>query len=448
MAKLGAVLGAVAVSVVLAGCEKDVILSGQRFDTRTPVDEIQAAAAGGFVADTAAPQNRTAPFSAGPAQTNAEWSHRAGSATRSMPHLALSAQPQMIWAATIGSGAGKRNRLSAAPIVAAGRAFTIDSRNQLVATSTANGGTLYSVNLAPAGENIDAANGGGMAYGDGRLYVTTGFGELLALDPASGGILWRQKFSAPVSGAPVVQGGTVYVTGRDAGAWAVNGANGTVKWAHTGVRQGTGLLGGTAPALNGSTVVVPYSSGQVVAIDRNKGEITWQGAVAGQRRGAAVAYLQEITGDPVVSGGKVYVGSSSGRTVAFNAANGQMLWDAKEGSMNAVWAAGGSVFLVSDQGRLVRLNAETGETIWSVPMGQYTRTPARKQLEVYGHYGPVLAGGRLVVVSSDGQMRFFSPESGASLGAIAMGDGAVAPPAVAGGTIYVLTSKGQLRAFR
>ena len=448
MAKIGAVLGAVAVSVVLAGCEKEVILSGQRFDTRTPLDQVQAAGEGATVADRAGTQNRALAFSAGAMTRNAEWSHRGGSATRAMPHLALSAQPQLIWSASVGAGADRRHRLSAAPVVAAGRVFTIDSRNRLTATSATNGGVLYSVDLAPAGENADAANGGGLAFAEGRLFVTTGFGELLAVDPASGGVLWRQRFDAPVSGAPVAQGGTVYVTGRDAAAWAVRAADGRVLWAQAGLRRGTGILGGVSPALSGNQVIMPGSSGQISAIDRNRGEITWQAQLAGQRSGSAVSFLREITGDPVVSGGRIYAGSSSGRTVALDAAGGQMIWEAREGSMNAVWPAGGSVFLVSDQGNLLRLNAASGEVIWSVPMGHYTTSPARKQLAVYSHFGPVLAGGRLVVASSDGLLRFFAPESGTLVQTLAIGDAAAAPPAVANGTIYVLTAKGQLRAFR
>ena len=35
---------------------------------------------------------------------------------------------------------------------------------------------------------------------------------------------------------------------------------------------------------------------------------------------------------------------------------------------------------------------------------------------IYAHYGPVLAGGRLVVASSDGVLRFFSPTDGALVG--------------------------------
>jgi outer membrane protein assembly factor BamB len=60
----------------------------------------------------------------------------------------------------------------------------------------------------------------------------------------------------------------------------------------------------------------------------------------------------------------------------------------------------------------------------------------------------VLAGGRLVVVSSDGFVRSFDPASGTFLGAAELPGGAASGPAVAGGTLYVISRKGQLHAFR
>jgi outer membrane protein assembly factor BamB len=60
----------------------------------------------------------------------------------------------------------------------------------------------------------------------------------------------------------------------------------------------------------------------------------------------------------------------------------------------------------------------------------------------------VLVGGRLVVVSGDGLIRFFDPRDGASLGSVDLPGGAAAPPALAGGVLYVATQRGQLLAFR
>ena len=67
---------------------------------------------------------------------------------------------------------------------------------------------------------------------------------------------------------------------------------------------------------------------------------------------------------------------------------------------------------------------------------------------VVAHFGPVLAGGRLIVASSDGLIRAFDPASGALAGSVELPGGAASAPAVAGGVLYVVTKDGKLRAFR
>ncbi|MEO8532087.1 MAG: PQQ-binding-like beta-propeller repeat protein, partial [Deltaproteobacteria bacterium] len=68
--------------------------------------------------------------------------------------------------------------------------------------------------------------------------------------------------------------------------------------------------------------------------------------------------------------------------------------------------------------------------------------------EVYAHYGPILAGGRLLVASNDGVLRMFSPESGALIGQTELPGGAASNPVIVGGTLYVVNQNGQLLAYR
>jgi len=106
------------------------------------------------------------------------------------------------------------------------------------------------------------------------------------------------------------------------------------------------------------------------------------------------------------------------------------------------------VFLVSDRNELLRLDRATGERIWGVELPYYTARKLRKRDEIYAHFGPVLAGGRLLVASSDGQIRSYDPASGALVGTTALKGGAASAPAIVNGTLYVMTGKGQLAAFR
>lgn len=437
------VLGLLA--LVAACAPKEAILPGERLDPRTPLTELSAPA-DGYSAE--APVNKSVAIALPAGGTNAEWTHRGGNATHSLTNPTLRATLTPVWTANVGAGDSRKTRIAADPIVAGGRIFTLDAQDRVTATGT-NGGALWTTGLTPVSDRPGDASGGGIAYGDGKLFVTTGFGELVALDAASGGIAWRQKFDMAIGGAPAVTGGTVFVVARDASAWAVNAADGKVKWTLLGAPAGAGVPGVSAPASDGKTAVFPFSGGQMAAIDTTTGQGIWSAFVGGKRLGRAFANISDLTGDPVMAGGLVYAGSSAGRLVAISATTGQTVWAADEGAVSPVVVAGGSVFLVSDEARLIRLDAATGALIWAVDMPYYIPTRKEKKRQaITVNYGPVLAGGRLVVASSDGVIRSFDPASGNLVGQVDLPGGAAAAPAVAGGTLYVLSRRGQLHAFR
>ena len=130
---------------------------------------------------------------------NAEWTHRNGAARGRLVNPALRPVPQLIWSADIGAGDAKRRRLITGPIVAGGLIFTLDATGQVTAV-TRSGQIAWSRSLVPEGAVPDGGTGGGFAEAGGVLFVTTGFGEVWALDPASGGRSGRgrsRRRSAP-----------------------------------------------------------------------------------------------------------------------------------------------------------------------------------------------------------------------------------------------------------
>lgn len=437
----------IAAGMTLAACERDLILTGQRFDPRLPLAESEAAVEGVQVPEAMA-QNRILPISLGTTTTNATWTHRGANAAHAMPHVALSANAQRVWNAPIGTGNSRKNRISAAPVVAQGLVYTLDSRGTVSAVSASTGGLAWQLSAVPTGEDAASVTGGGLAHDDGTLFVTSGFGELLALDGTSGAVKWRQRFDSPISAPPAAAGGLVFVAARDSTGWALSAKDGRQRWLFPGLPSSSGVLGAGGPAVGDAVVMFPFGSGQVIAANRKDGALAWSTAVAGQRRGRAVAYIDDIAGDPVIAGGTVYVGSASGRMAAFDARSGDRLWDAAEGAMGAPLVVGGSVFAVTDEGSLVRVDARNGETIWTVPLGQFTRDRARRQRDVTPHFGPFLAGGRIVVASGDGQVRAFAAESGDQAGGFNVPGGIASSPAIAGGVFYAVSKNGQLHAFR
>lgn len=434
---------------LLAACgNREVILQGERFPVRA--DLAASVPVDGQPAPTPPPerQNVGQPISLPPQVASGEWTHRGGNARHLMPHAALSATPQRVWTASIGSGSNRKNRISAAPVISGGRVFTKDSGTTVTATST-SGARLWSVDVAAGFDRGGAQSGGGLAVAGELLFVTTNFGEVVALNAGTGAELWRQRVDAPIMGAPATDGQAVYVSARDGGAWAIDAATGKVIWQVVGTPGSAGYLGSAAPTVGDRAVIFPTNAGDLMAVLKlGGGTKIWQSSLAGKRLGRAYAYSADVTGDAVIDGKVMYAGTAAGRTVAISSSSGERIWSAGEGALGPVAVGGGSLFLVNDEAELVRLDAATGEVIWAVPMPYFTKDKVKRRKGIYAHYGPVLAGGRVMVVSSDGILRAFNPEDGSLTYSADIPGGASAQPAVAGGVLYVVSGNGQLHAFR
>ncbi|MCX8509747.1 MAG: PQQ-binding-like beta-propeller repeat protein, partial [Rhodobacteraceae bacterium] len=222
-----------------------------------------------------------------------------------------------------------------------------------------------------------------------------------------------------------------------------------VAWSAPGLNARAGLAGGSAPAVSGDKVIFPFASGELLALKAADGSPAWQGFVAGQRIGRAYASVSDLTGEPVVTGGVVYAGSSEGRLAALADETGELLWSAPEGAASLVTVAGGAVFFVNDEDQLMRVSSASGAETWRIDLPYYQNTRKdKKRKGIYAYYGPVLAGGRLILASSDGLIRAFDPASGKLTGSVEIKGGAASAPVIVGGTLYVLSKSGQLHAFR
>lgn len=420
--------------VLLSACaEPERILPGKRESIRTTDDETGV--------------NASRAISLPAQRSNASWTQSFGSPTFRNAHPALRAAPQLIWSTEIGAGNDRRQRIVADPVVGGGLIYTLDSSARVSGVTPA-GQVAWSTDLVPTTEDDDEATGGGMAYVDGVLYVSTGFGRLTALTAKTGAVRWQQKLNATGSGAPMITGNLLYLVAGDETGWAIDIKTGRIAWQVDATPSTTNVLGAPAPALAGDLVVFGFGSGDLITTFNRGGLRRWSASVAGKRSGVARSKIGDITGSPVVVGKTVYVGNQSGRTAAFSIDSGDRLWTATEGALSPVWPVGGSLFLVSDSGHLVRLNASDGSTTWAVDLPGNIKNKPRKRGPSYAQYGPIVAGGRVIVPSSDGIIRFFAPQDGSLTASVEIPGGATSGPVVAGNTLYVMGAEGQLHAFR
>lgn len=435
------VCAVVVASLMLAACaEDDEILPGKRESIRPVVDAAETTGSDSVV-------NEARPISLPALSNNAQWTQAFGTPSTRVSHPALNTPLTETWATDIGAGDSRRFRITASPIVAGGRIYTLDAETLVTATST-GGEVIWQTDIKPDRDKDGQATGGGLAFADGRIYATSGYGAVVALEAASGNEIWRQRLEGSASGAPTVFGSIVYLTAGDDRGWAISAEDGRQLWTLVSSPDVNNVLGAPAPAVENDLAIFAFGSGEVQGVFRRGGLRRWDASVSGERPGTALASVGDVTAAPVISGNSVYVGNQSGRTVALDLGSGARKWTAPEGAVGRIVPAGDSVFIVSEQNELLRLKASDGSVIWSVDLPKFLSSRPSRQSSVVAHHGPVLAGGLLHLASDDGLIRSFDPVSGALVGSVEINGGATSEPVVAGGVMYVVSQKGRLHAFR
>jgi outer membrane protein assembly factor BamB len=391
---------------------------------------------------------------------NSEWTQPGGNAAKSMGHLALSGSPARAWAAEIGRGSESRARLASAPIVADGRVYTIDTLAVVRAFNADTGAPVWSTQVGSPqdrrggiswwnGESTGAFGllfGGGVSYDSGRIYATSGLGDIAAFDAATGTEIWRKRPGGPLRGAPTIANDNVYVVSQDNQLYALNPADGAIRWTGSGALETAGVFGVAAPAAAQGTVVAGFSSGELTAYRYENGRVVWQDALSRTSISTAVSSLSDIDAEPVIDGGRVYAIGQGGRMVALELNTGQRVWEINAAGIATPWVAGDWIFVVTDEAQLLAVARSTGRVKW---LSQLPRWRDQEDKEgALNWVGPVLAGDRLILANNRGQVVNVNPVDGTILSTVETERGISLPPVVANNTLYLLHNDGTLTAWR
>ena len=376
---------------------------------------------------------------------NDSWTQPGGNATKTMgdPALPLNLHPG--WSINI-RGGDITQRIGATPAIADGQLYVIDADAVVEAFDAATGARRWQTALDNSKKDIAVRFGGGVSYDAGKVYATTGRGDAAAVDAKTGKLLWKVRPAGPLRGAPAVGGGNVYVLTQDNQIFALKPETGETVWSVSATLETSGVFGVAAPAMAQGTIVAGFSSGELSALRYENGRIVWQDQLSRTAISTSVSAISDIDASPVIDQGRVYAIGQGGRMVAMDLVTGQRLWELVIGGINTPWLAGEWLFVVTDEAKVMCIARTTGKIRWISQLPRY-RDPKKKDKPIE-YYGPVLAGGRLLVVDSRGQMTNVGVADGKIGASVKAGKGFYMPPVVANNMLYLIDIKGRLSSWR
>jgi len=250
------------------------------------------------------------------------------------------------------------------------------------------------------------------AVANGRVYFPSYDSQFYALDAASGQPVWKfktegeRRFAAKhLHGAEpaaelmpdpfdfylssaVVANGAVYFGSGDGNVYALDAANGNLKW-----KFHTGNVVHASPALAGGTIYVGSWDSFFYAIDAATGKEKWRFKTG---EDAKIGNQVGIQSSAAIAGGVVYFGCRDSNLYALDAATGAQRWAySNKGSWvigSPLAAAGKLYFATSDSGLLHALDAATGKPAYSLSF----KWPMFSS--------PAIAGNTLYIGSHEGKL--------------------------------------------
>lgn len=429
-------------TALLAGCSGDSLPSMPKLSELDPFSKKEAPLPGTRIAITPAADKVAGtlaladrPIIIPPPHGSDTWAQPGGEANNAPGHLSLGATLKQVWSGDAGDGSSKRAKVTASPIVADGRVYTLDAAASVRAFSAGNGTQVWRAKLVPDKRNGEDGFGGGIAYDGGKLYVATGFGQVTALDPASGKVLWQKSVGAPVRSSPTAVTDRVYLVSTDGRFFCLSGADGSELWSYRGVPEKTSIISNPSPAVDGDLAIAPFPSGEVVAIRVASGQVAWTENLSRTQLASGLTSMTDAA-RPAVDGGVVFSVGHGGRMIAVQSKTGERIWANNVAGTQMPWVAGETLYVVNTGGQLLAVTKRDGTIAWTVKLPGATTWS-----------GPTLAGGMLWLTSNTGQLVGVEALTGKVVSTVSIGQPSYIAPVVAGGRLYVLTDGARLIAY-
>ncbi|MEK9800636.1 MAG: PQQ-binding-like beta-propeller repeat protein, partial [Alphaproteobacteria bacterium] len=173
----------------------------------------------------------------------------------------------------------------------------------------------------------------------------------------------------------------------------------------------------------------------------------WTDSVAVFNPRTPIEGIGDVRAHPVHDGGMLFVISQSGRIAAFNARSGLLVWDQPVGGIEMPWLAGETLFVVGLDGRLYALRRLDGAVRWVAELPGAVPADVVVAEDPPRYVGPIVAGGKVMVISKSGQLHVFNPDTGVEIEKKSLGMTVLTAPQVAAGRLFVMGNGGTLNAY-
>ncbi|WP_439670730.1 outer membrane protein assembly factor BamB [Cupriavidus necator] len=325
---------------------------------------------------------------------------------------------------------GKSGPYSMQPAAAGNNVYVSSNNGNVMALEGASGRVLWKSKA-----DLDLTSGPGS---DGSVTAVAGEkGAIYAFD-ASGKQIWKKQVNGEVLSAPLVGNGLVVVRTTDTRVFGLDAETGERRWIYQRSQTPLNLRAAMGMVFAGDGIVMGFPGGKLGVLTPGNGVLRWESAVSYPKGVSEIERLNDVTGLPMVSGRQVCATTFQGRVACLELASGQPQWGKDFSSPSGPAQDDNAIYASDEQSVVHAFDRQNGNERW-------------KNNDLHNRrLGAPLALGRSVVMGDfEGYVHFLSREDGQVIARMKTDGSAItAAPVVAGQTLVIQTRDGDVYGFQ
>lgn len=362
--------------------------------------------------------------------------------TGAVQHLNFASSPRLVTKETFGAPLPEGLAYDTAPVMTTDFIYVMDGEGFVYALDTKKYKERWRYKPFDKKTRKDII-GGGLAFSNGTVLVTTGSEMIVALDASTGKELWKRQLGSIARAAPTINNDAAYILTIDNRLYALSMDDGSILFTNEGAEETLAMYGSASPAIEQGVLVVPHSTGEVMGLDPEDGHVLWSNEISDSKGYSTGLIASDIDSLPLIFKEKVYVHSKGGKLAAYGLNDGNVLWERDVQLDSDLWLAGNVIYAISTSHQLLALDTSNGRMIWSVNLPIY-ETKRFKSREVIHWSSPLLAGGRLWIVGTHGVLKSLDPTNGKTLGNIDIPSNISIRPIIVDGRMVMVSNDGRI----
>jgi outer membrane protein assembly factor BamB len=337
---------------------------------------------------------------------------------------------KQLWSTGLG-GDSERLRLALRPTVVDGIVYAASHDGEVVAMASQSGKRTWAT-------KTKLALSAGPEVGEGVLIVGSSDGDVVALDVTNGSQRWRKSVNSEVLARPLIANDLVIIRTVDGHVEGLSLADGSTRWAVDEQVPRLTLRGTAQPVLAGDKVIAGFDSGKVLAIDVRNGDVLWDTIVNAPSGRTELERLADIDAPAHVVGDDIFVVGFQGRVAMLALDSGQIWWARDASSYRGFAMDEENLYLTNADSVVIAMKRSDGAVLWE--QGGLRRRSLS---------APAIDADAIVVGDFEGFLHWLDKATGEIVARHATGGERITNAAVAGdGRTFVQTDSGKLMAFK